>query len=163
MRQRRPDTSRMTYFAFDLLFDRDVDLRPLALSERQHDLARLCEKARKAVPRLFLVESFPEGEPLLEWCGTYGLEGIVSKRLSSTYSSGACRSWVKVKSDAWRTANRFRHKLFEGRRREEPDPREREDRANPRAGVPAVRSEEHTSELQSLRHLVCRLLLEKKK
>src|SRR5262245_63809146 len=27
----------------------------------------------------------------------------------------------------------------------------------------ALRSEEHTSELQSLRHLVCRLLLEKKK
>src|SRR5262245_63470630 len=27
---------------------------------------------------------------------------------------------------------------------------------------PALRSEEHTSELQSLRHLVCRLLLEKK-
>src|ERR1035438_5398059 len=27
---------------------------------------------------------------------------------------------------------------------------------------PAGRSEEHTSELQSLRHLVCRLLLEKK-
>src|SRR5437899_9385136 len=30
------------------------------------------------------------------------------------------------------------------------------------AGQP-LRSEEHTSELQSLRHLVCRLLLEKKK
>src|SRR5437899_8061211 len=32
-------------------------------------------------------------------------------------------------------------------------------------GHPAgqIRSEEHTSELQSLRHLVCRLLLEKKK
>src|SRR5438045_4607174 len=29
--------------------------------------------------------------------------------------------------------------------------------------VTAPRSEEHTSELQSLRHLVCRLLLEKKK
>src|SRR5438045_5037792 len=28
---------------------------------------------------------------------------------------------------------------------------------------PGTRSEEHTSELQSLRHLVCRLLLEKKK
>src|ERR1035438_8587196 len=27
--------------------------------------------------------------------------------------------------------------------------------------LPATRSEEHTSELQSLRHLVCRLLLEK--
>src|SRR5947199_1553880 len=30
-------------------------------------------------------------------------------------------------------------------------------------GILHVRSEEHTSELQSLRHLVCRLLLEKKK
>src|SRR5205814_2931545 len=30
------------------------------------------------------------------------------------------------------------------------------------AEVPEYRSEEHTSELQSLRHLVCRLLLEKK-
>src|SRR5205814_10248097 len=29
--------------------------------------------------------------------------------------------------------------------------------------APVERSEEHTSELQSLRHLVCRLLLEKKK
>src|ERR1039458_9303151 len=31
-----------------------------------------------------------------------------------------------------------------------------------RRGVRVKRSEEHTSELQSLRHLVCRLLLEKK-
>src|SRR5205814_8322536 len=37
-------------------------------------------------------------------------------------------------------------------------------RPGPRGGVGAddPRSEEHTSELQSLRHLVCRLLLEKK-
>src|SRR5262245_65364313 len=34
--------------------------------------------------------------------------------------------------------------------------------ASPAAPLPPVRSEEHTSELQSLRHLVCRLLLEKK-
>src|ERR1039458_10413652 len=32
----------------------------------------------------------------------------------------------------------------------------------PEPPSPAMRSEEHTSELQSLRHLVCRLLLEKK-
>src|SRR5205814_10153936 len=38
-------------------------------------------------------------------------------------------------------------------------------RGGPRHGPPLRlrRSEEHTSELQSLRHLVCRLLLEKKK
>src|SRR5262245_63001077 len=35
--------------------------------------------------------------------------------------------------------------------------------AQDREEVPGHRSEEHTSELQSLRHLVCRLLLEKKK
>src|SRR5258705_1084443 len=33
----------------------------------------------------------------------------------------------------------------------------------PRRDDGSARSEEHTSELQSLRHLVCRLLLEKKK
>src|SRR5947199_9842631 len=43
------------------------------------------------------------------------------------------------------------------------DPRARR-RGGPAAPTSAwVRSEEHTSELQSLRHLVCRLLLEKKK
>src|SRR5438045_7733533 len=35
--------------------------------------------------------------------------------------------------------------------------------AHPHAAAGGERSEEHTSELQSLRHLVCRLLLEKKK
>src|SRR5437899_7342261 len=36
-------------------------------------------------------------------------------------------------------------------------------RSVPRTRSAYARSEEHTSELQSLRHLVCRLLLEKKK
>src|SRR2546425_5238227 len=35
--------------------------------------------------------------------------------------------------------------------------------ATPAGGATASRSEEHTSELQSLAYLVCRLLLEKKK
>ena len=116
----------MAYFAFDLLFDRDVDLRRLPLSERQQDLARLCDKARKAVPRLFRVESFPEGEPLLEWCEHYQLEGFVSKKLSSRYASGTCRDWQKTKCNGWREANQFRHKLFAGPRKKEPDPRVRE-------------------------------------
>src|SRR5438045_8821825 len=45
--------------------------------------------------------------------------------------------------------------------RERPANRHRLRRLPERAGH--RRSEEHTSELQSLRHLVCRLLLEKKK
>jgi ATP-dependent DNA ligase len=117
MRQRRPDTSRMSYFAFDLLRERNVDLRPLPLSERQRDLARLCNKGRKVVPYLRLVESFPGGPPLLEMCAHYQLEGIVSKRLSAPYTSGLSRSWVKIKCDGWRVANQFRHKMFEGHKK----------------------------------------------
>src|SRR5688572_31708153 len=37
------------------------------------------------------------------------------------------------------------------------------DRASPRSPTRSIRSEEHTSELQSQSNLVCRLLLEKKK
>src|SRR5205814_8804053 len=51
--------------------------------------------------------------------------------------------------------------LYQGKDLLEMDPEERA-----REGVFLAfqyRSEEHTSELQSLRHLVCRLLLEKKK
>src|SRR5437899_9801772 len=57
--------------------------------------------------------------------------------------------------------------LFRSRQRENDPPgstcsTERADWARERMTTDA-RSEEHTSELQSLRHLVCRLLLEKKK
>src|SRR2546422_8503207 len=44
-----------------------------------------------------------------------------------------------------------------------PCPSDRERGRFPAPGAPRVRSEEHTSELQSRLHLVCRLLLEKKK
>src|ERR1039458_8855014 len=45
----------------------------------------------------------------------------------------------------------------------ERTPRARPAEEEPAEGGGTARSEEHTSELQSLRHLVCRLLLEKKK
>src|SRR5205809_3735799 len=51
----------------------------------------------------------------------------------------------------------FRSPRLRPRRRQRPHPRRRRERR--RRG----RSEEHTSELQSRLHLVCRLLLEKKK
>src|SRR5438309_8041706 len=48
-------------------------------------------------------------------------------------------------------------------RAHDPEPREHVPRARPRAREQKVeRSEEHTSELQSQFHLVCRLLIEKK-
>src|SRR5690349_12209754 len=49
------------------------------------------------------------------------------------------------------------------RRPREPQPGQEHQRAAPAQAAIFVRSEEHTSELQSRRDLVCRLLLEKKK
>jgi ATP-dependent DNA ligase len=35
-----------------------------------------------------------------------GLEGVVSKRRDAPYRSGECRDWRKIKTAAWRVANR---------------------------------------------------------
>src|SRR5262250_2228994 len=58
------------------------------------------ETAVKYLPRddrcqmrcLYLVETFPDGGPLLEWCATYGLEGIVCKRRQPGYAQRAMAS-----------------------------------------------------------------------
>jgi hypothetical protein len=38
---------------------------------------------------------------------------VVSKRRDAAYRSGECRDWRKVKTLAWREANRERWRLFE--------------------------------------------------
>src|SRR5258708_29279773 len=50
----------------------------------------------------------------------------------------------------------------DGNRQASPAPHPREQGPAPGTSHPQVRSEEHTSELQSPDHLVCRLLLEQK-
>src|SRR5258708_23171411 len=56
-----------------------------------------------------------------------------------------------------------RHRVAEPPRRSELQPPDSGWLSAVRSGVESHRSEEHTSELQSPDHLVCRLLLEKKK
>jgi ATP-dependent DNA ligase len=60
-----------------------------------------------------LVEAFDDGQALLTAAERHGLEGVVSKRRCSLYRSGECRDWHKIKTQAWRDANRERWKLFE--------------------------------------------------
>src|SRR5687768_444637 len=57
-------------------------------------------------------------------------------------------------------SGRTQQEMMIARLRSDPVPLRQ---AAPKLGLEAVRSEEHTSELQSRLHLVCRLLLEKKK
>jgi hypothetical protein len=112
MRTRRPDESALVLFCFDLLHQDGVDLRPLPLSERKRDLARLRRKAR--VPFLKMVEGFPDGQVLFDFACKYRFEGIVSKRLASRYTSGPTRNWQKVKDPAWNRAHlEVRRRIFE--------------------------------------------------
>ena len=64
---------------------------------------------------LRLSESFDDPVKLLEAAIKLGLEGIVSKRREQPYRSGPNSGWVKVKTAAWREANRGRWEMFEKR------------------------------------------------
>jgi len=54
-----------------------------------------------------------DGLALLRAAEQRALEGVVSKRCDATYRAGECRDWRKVKTVAWREANRERWQLFE--------------------------------------------------
>jgi ATP-dependent DNA ligase len=53
------------------------------------------------------------GEELVKAADQLGLERFVSKRRSLPYRSGPRRDWRKIKTSAWRAANRQRWRLFE--------------------------------------------------
>jgi len=68
---------------------------------------------RFGCPAVSLSELFEDGLVLLRVAEQRGLEGVVSKRRDAPYRSGECRDWRKVKTAAWREANRERWRLFE--------------------------------------------------
>src|SRR5215831_19486706 len=85
--------------------------RPQPLVKRQARLQVLLE--RFGCPAVSLSEPFEDGLALLRVAEKRGLEGVVSKRRDAPYRSGECRDWRKVKTAAWREANRERWRLFE--------------------------------------------------
>ncbi len=88
-------TADLVLFAFDLLYGAGEDLRPYALQTRKTLLSRLMELGP---PRLRKVDPFPVGGmALLQSACDLKLEGIVSKRLDSSYANGRDDTWVKAK------------------------------------------------------------------
>jgi ATP-dependent DNA ligase len=86
----------LVFFAFDLLHRDGTDLTGLPLLERRRRLVHLVGRAD--IPCLHLVQAFDDGAKLPEAAERHGLEGIVSKRQASAYSSGPSRDWVKMKT-----------------------------------------------------------------
>jgi len=96
-------------WAFDLLAFNDRDLRAQSLVKRPACLQVLLE--RFGCPAVSLSEPFEDGLALLRVAEQRGLGGVVSKRRDAPYQFGECRDWSKVKTAAWREANRERWQL----------------------------------------------------
>ena len=107
---RRAAADALMMWAFDLLELNGANLRSLPLSKRRQKLERLVVKAGVA-PLRFSV-AFDDPEKLLDAYAKHQLEGIVSKRTDRPYVSGTTTSWIKVKCQACREANRELFKLF---------------------------------------------------
>lgn len=91
------------------------DVRREPLEERRARLEVLLAGADQDLLRLS--EAFDDPMKLLEAAVKLGLEGIVSKRREQPYRSGPNSGWVKVKTAAWREANRDRWEMFLDKRR----------------------------------------------
>jgi bifunctional non-homologous end joining protein LigD len=99
------------FWAFDLLALNGQDWRAHALVKRQARLQVLLE--RFGCSAVSASETFADGIALLRVAEQRGFEGVVSKRRDAPYRSDDCRDWRKVKTAAWREANKERWRLFE--------------------------------------------------
>lgn len=91
-------TDNLVYFAFDLLFEGDEDLRDKPLSHRKARLQAYVDRVGKAGPNLRYVEHFASsGEAVLLSACRMDLEGVISKKLDAPYRAGRTTVWVKSK------------------------------------------------------------------
>ena len=98
-------------WCFDLMALDRHDLRSEPLDSRRERLRQLLARAKTDILRYS--DDFDDPFKLLGAADRMGLEGIVSKRRDQHYRSGKNPGWVKVKTAAWRAANRERYKLFQ--------------------------------------------------
>jgi len=90
--------------AFDLIELDGADLRRVPLESRKRKLARL---VRSPHPGIVVNEHYEgDGDIVFAYACKLGCEGIVSKRLGSSYRSGRSPHWLKTKNPAAPAAKR---------------------------------------------------------
>jgi bifunctional non-homologous end joining protein LigD len=95
--RRRKGSSSATFIVFDLLYEGYAAVMDLTFAERRERLVGVVEASNCRALRLSEGVN-GRGLSLYKRAGEQGLEGVVGKRLSSTYSSGRRNgAWVKVK------------------------------------------------------------------
>lgn len=91
MRTNHPDESQLVFLAFDLLFERGIDLRGLPLTDRKRDLHRLCSKSKvpflrevqtSAAPKRLGLSLLERAEPQLGQDEVPGLEAHQCRALA---------------------------------------------------------------------------------
>jgi bifunctional non-homologous end joining protein LigD len=88
-------TSRFIYYAFDLLYLDDYDLRSSPLTERK---SLLCKLIEAQAGKIRYSDHFDEnGDIILKHACRLGLEGVVSKLAGDSYRSGRSKGWIKSK------------------------------------------------------------------
>ena len=89
--------------AFDLLLSGN-DIRRQPLVERKKALQWVLRKARDGIQ--YVEHNEGDGEKMFAAICKLGLEGIVSKKLTSIYKSGPSKAWIKVKNPKSAAATR---------------------------------------------------------
>lgn len=90
-------SARAAFMAFDLLRDGDEDLRPLPLRERRARLERCLDGFLSETLRVS-EQVAREGRAMLDRARRLHWEGLIAKRASAPYRSGArSPDWIKVK------------------------------------------------------------------
>ena len=88
---------RLVMFAFDLLWFDGNDLRRLPLIERREKLRDLLPNDQRCAIQ-YSEHWEGSGAALFKKACEMGLEGIVSKRVHSSYKSGPSKYWLKTKN-----------------------------------------------------------------
>jgi bifunctional non-homologous end joining protein LigD len=105
---RREAADTAILYAFDLIEHDGEDLRNRPFLARKAALARLLGNTKAGILNEHIVE---DGAVVFAHACQFGAEGIVSKKVDSTYRSGPCRVWIKVRNPASLAVQRERSEL----------------------------------------------------
>jgi bifunctional non-homologous end joining protein LigD len=109
LRRREAADTAMLY-AFDLIEHDGEDLRDHPFLDRKAALARLLRNTKAGIR--FNEHINEDGPIVFAHACRLGAEGIVSKKIDSTYQSGPCRVWIKVRNPASIAVQRERSEIW---------------------------------------------------
>jgi bifunctional non-homologous end joining protein LigD len=110
---RREAAETAILYAFDLIEHDGEDMRDRPFLNRKAALARLLHNTGAGI--LFNEHIAEDGPVVFAHACQLGAEGIVSKKVDSTYRSGPCRVWIKVRNPASIAVQRERSEIWNRR------------------------------------------------